>query len=66
MKPKAQPLRITAGTEPAKSGFIRGDFGGSAKTVHLGDGRVQVRDAKYTKNPEVGSPPCTPTLKEGA
>src|SRR5580658_4379450 len=52
MKSKAQPLRITAGTEPAKSGFISGDFGCSAKPVYLGDGRVQVRDAEvHEKTP---------------
>jgi hypothetical protein len=51
MKPEAQPLRITAGTEPAKSGFIRGDFGCSAKPVHLSDGRFQVRDAEVHEKP---------------
>jgi hypothetical protein len=52
MKSEAQPLRITAGAEPAKSWFVSWGLCRSPQTFHLGDRYFEVRDAEvHEKTP---------------
>jgi len=46
MKSEAQPLRITADTEPAEPRFIGWGLCHSAQAVHIGDGCFEIRDAE--------------------
>jgi|SRR5271167_141217 len=52
MKPEAQPLRITAVTEPAKPWFLSCDLCRSPQTVHIGNRYFKVGDAEvHQKTP---------------
>src|ERR1700733_2688072 len=46
MKSEAQPLWITAQTEPAKPWFLSWNLCRSPQTIHIGNRCVEVRDAE--------------------
>jgi hypothetical protein len=53
MNSEAQPMRITADTEPAKPWFVSWDLCRSAEAVHIGDRYFEVRHAEVHKKTPV-------------
>ena len=66
MKSEAQPLRITADTEPAKPWFVSWDLCRSPQTVHIGDRYFEVRDAEVHEKTPVRIASMDAGLKGGS
>ena len=66
MKSEAQPLRITADTEPAKPWFVSRDLCRTPQTVHIGDRYFEIRDAEVHEKTPVRVASMDAGLKGGS